>query len=222
MGSHRPQEQNAQRHPWCNCIPGDWPHYPGANHWKRLEEGGLVVKKSKCEFMIPLVQYLGHCIDAKGLHPLREKVRRGKSMRSYIDYITASSCLTCQLSSPSPSVSLAKERCEMDLARRKRRKKPSKPPRNCWHPQTHFDPCLKIVLACVMLHPRIHIDFAGPISGGEMILIIIDAHLNGLITTDSSTSALVIEQLRTVFARLGLPEMIVSDNGSCFVSKEFS
>ena len=42
---------------------------------RRLEEGGLIVKKSKCEFMVPSVQYLGHRINDKGLHPLQEKVR---------------------------------------------------------------------------------------------------------------------------------------------------
>ena len=71
---------------------------------------------------------------------------------------------------------------------------------------------------------RIHIDFAGPISGGKMMLIIIDAHSKWIeaVPTNSSTSEVVIEQLRTVFARFGLPETIVSDNGSCFVSEEFS
>ena len=76
---------------------------------RRLEEGGLIVKKSKCEFMVPSVQYLGHHIDTKGLHPLQEKVRAieeapaprsVKELRSYLGLspITASSCLTCQLS----------------------------------------------------------------------------------------------------------------------------
>lgn len=36
---------------------------------------GLRVQKEKCIFMAPSVTYLGHLIDAAGLHPLPEKVR---------------------------------------------------------------------------------------------------------------------------------------------------
>ena len=58
---------------------------------------------------------------------------------------------------------------------------------------------------------------------GKMYLVIIDAHskwIEAFVTT-SSTSTTVIEILRHVFARFGLPEMIVSDNGPSFVSEEF-
>ena len=41
----------------------------------RLDKAGLRVKKSKCEFLRPSVTYLGHQIDAEGLHPLQEHVR---------------------------------------------------------------------------------------------------------------------------------------------------
>ena len=70
---------------------------------------------------------------------------------------------------------------------------------------------------------RLHLDFAGPLFG-KMFLVLIDAHSKWIevFPTNSSTSTVVIEHLRTVFARFGLPETIVSDNGSCFVSEEFS
>ena len=41
----------------------------------RLEQAGLRVKPNKCSFMRPSVTYLGHMIDAHGLHPLDERVR---------------------------------------------------------------------------------------------------------------------------------------------------
>lgn len=41
----------------------------------RLDRAGLRVKRSKCEFLRPSVTYLGHKIDAQGLHPLPERIR---------------------------------------------------------------------------------------------------------------------------------------------------
>ena len=41
----------------------------------RLERAGLRVKQSKCVFMRPSVTYLGHVINADGLHPLQDRVR---------------------------------------------------------------------------------------------------------------------------------------------------
>ena len=36
---------------------------------------GLRLHKDKCEFMVPVVKYLGHVIDAKGLHPAADKLK---------------------------------------------------------------------------------------------------------------------------------------------------
>ena len=41
---------------------------------KRLEEAGLRLKREKCEFLSTSVVYLGHRIDAEGLHPTADKV----------------------------------------------------------------------------------------------------------------------------------------------------
>ncbi len=61
---------------------------------------------------------------------------------------------------------------------------------------------------------RIHLDFAGPFMGNMFLLIVdshskwIDAHVMPSITSRST-----IDRLRNVFATLGLPKVVVSDNG---------
>ena len=59
---------------------------------------------------------------------------------------------------------------------------------------------------------------------GKMFLLIIDAHSRWLEVhmTSSSTSSATIELLRRSFATLGLPETVVSDNGTNFTSDEFA
>ena len=41
----------------------------------RLEKAGLRARKEKCQFFVSSVTYLGHKIDAEGLHPLPDKVQ---------------------------------------------------------------------------------------------------------------------------------------------------
>ena len=83
----------------------------------------------------------------------------------------------------------------------------------------------------VSLHPwewattpwqRIHIDYAGPFQG-SMFLVVVDAHSKWpeVIPMKSTSSAKTIEVLRNLFARFGIPQQIVSDNGPQFVSEEF-
>ena len=69
---------------------------------------------------------------------------------------------------------------------------------------------------------RIHIDYAGPFMN-RMFLVIVDAHTKWLEVhvTQTSTAAVTIQKLQQTFATLGLPETVVSDNGSAFTSHEF-
>ena len=95
------------------------------------------------------------------------------------------------------------------------------------------DPCQQNQksLPVTPLHPwswpskpwaRIHLDYAGPFMG-KMFLLIIDAHTKWLdiYPTMSTTSAATIALLRKSFSTLGLPEVVVTDNASNFVSEEF-
>ncbi|XP_016335635.1 uncharacterized protein K02A2.6-like [Sinocyclocheilus anshuiensis] len=41
----------------------------------RLQGAGLRLKRDKCEFLQKEVRYLGHLVDAQGLHPLKDKVQ---------------------------------------------------------------------------------------------------------------------------------------------------
>ena len=69
---------------------------------------------------------------------------------------------------------------------------------------------------------RLHIDHAGPV-GGKILLIIVDTHskwIDAHIVPSTSSSA-TIDKLRSIFATHGLPETIVSDNGTAFTSSEF-
>ena len=73
-------------------------------------------------------------------------------------------------------------------------------------------------------HPwtRLHIDFAGPMDG-VMFLVVIDSHSKWIevFPMKSATSAATVRYLRQLIAQFGIPETIVSDNGTQFVATEF-
>ena len=95
-------------------------------------------------------------------------------------------------------------------------------------------PCqqVKNIPLAAPLHPwvwpskpwqRIHIDFAGPMKG-KMYLILVDAHSKWpeVAEISSTSAASTLQQLRSWFARFGLPEQCVSDNGPPFNSQDFA
>ncbi|XP_011858764.1 PREDICTED: uncharacterized protein K02A2.6-like, partial [Vollenhovia emeryi] len=69
---------------------------------------------------------------------------------------------------------------------------------------------------------RIHIDYAGPVSG-KMLLIIVDAYSKWLEvrSTSSTTTTATIAILEELFAAYGAPITVVSDNGTQFTSMDF-
>ncbi|XP_068684312.1 uncharacterized protein [Montipora foliosa] len=70
---------------------------------------------------------------------------------------------------------------------------------------------------------QIHIDHAGPFMG-QLFLIVINADSKWIevYPTSSTIATATIEKLRQAFASHGLPEMVVSDNGSGFAREEFA
>ncbi|XP_064470043.1 uncharacterized protein K02A2.6-like [Ornithodoros turicata] len=69
---------------------------------------------------------------------------------------------------------------------------------------------------------RLHVDFGGPFKG-YYFLVLVDALTKWIevfpVTTPSAAAA--IDCLKAAFATHGLPDIVVSDNGSAFTSKEF-
>ena len=70
---------------------------------QHLKEAGLRLKRKKCVFMAASVTYLGHRIDAQGLHPILEKVkaiqeaptpRNVSELKSYLGLLIPSSYQT--------------------------------------------------------------------------------------------------------------------------------
>ena len=70
---------------------------------------------------------------------------------------------------------------------------------------------------------RLHVDFAGPLLG-KMILIVVDAHLKWpeVIAISSTTSQSTVDVLCSPFSRYCLPEQTVSENGTQFTSDKFT
>ncbi|XP_060114074.1 uncharacterized protein K02A2.6-like [Heteronotia binoei] len=69
---------------------------------------------------------------------------------------------------------------------------------------------------------RLHIDFAGPFQG-QIFFILVDAYTKWLevIPVASTSTAVAIRALRRVLSTHGIPDTIVSDNGTAFTSREF-
>ena len=70
---------------------------------------------------------------------------------------------------------------------------------------------------------RLHLDFAGPYEG-KMFLVIVDAYSKYLevVPMTTITSSNTIAALRHLFSHFGLPDHIVTDNGTQFTSNEFA
>ena len=68
----------------------------------------------------------------------------------------------------------------------------------------------------------LHIDFVGP-TNGQSFLIVVDAYSKWpeIFPMSHVTSEETISQIQKIFSRFGLPETLVSDNGTAFSSVKF-
>ncbi|XP_043243059.1 uncharacterized protein K02A2.6-like [Amphibalanus amphitrite] len=70
---------------------------------------------------------------------------------------------------------------------------------------------------------RVHADFAGPMLG-HSFLIMVDSYTKWIeaVPMKTTTAARTVAVMRDIFARLGLPVQLVTDNGPQFASQEFA
>jgi len=126
---------------------------------QRMETAGLRLKKSKCKFLVPSVTYLGHQIDAQGLHPVSDKVKaiqeapepwNVSALKSYLGLLSYYSRFLPNMSSTlAPLYKLLKKKepwCWSSTEREAFRD--SKRLLLSSRVLVHFNPELSIVLAC--------------------------------------------------------------------------
>ncbi|XP_036320563.1 uncharacterized protein K02A2.6-like [Rhagoletis pomonella] len=69
---------------------------------------------------------------------------------------------------------------------------------------------------------RVHVDYAGPMSG-KYLFVLVDAYSKWPIVkiVNNMTTDTTIAEFRDIFATFGIPNILVSDHGTQFNSKEF-
>ena len=124
-----------------------------------MENAGLRLKKNKCVFMASSVIYLGHMIDAEGLHPVQDKVkaitdapnpRNVTELKSYLGLLTYYSRFLPNLSTVlSPLYKLLRQDTRWHwTSKEKKAFLESKQLLISSQVLVHFNPELELVLAC--------------------------------------------------------------------------
>ena len=125
----------------------------------RLERAGLRVHRDKCEFMVDSITYLGHQIDADGLHPLSDKVqavkdapspRNVQELKAYLGLLTYYGKFLPDLSTVlAPLYKLLRKGAPWKWGKEEKQAfQTSKDLLTSSSLLVHFDPQLKLILAC--------------------------------------------------------------------------
>ena len=125
----------------------------------RLKAAGMRLKQSKCLFMPPSVEYLGHIISAEGLKPTGEKVRAMSDapapknlaqLRSFLGLINYYSKFLSNLSSTlAPLYALLHKKSQWKWGKEQERAfSEAKSQLTSSSLLVHFDPDKKLTLAC--------------------------------------------------------------------------
>jgi hypothetical protein len=214
-----------------------------------FKEAGLTCNESKCSFSKDSVAYLGHRIDAEGLHPLEDKVLAEPlppEMRVFelcVDQLSVhDGCVLWGNRVVIPEAGRARLLDCLHQGHPGASRMKSFARNYFWWPGMDMEIESKAATCneCqqhrragppAQLRPwplpsgpwtRVHVDYAGPVQG-RMLLVVVDAFSKWLDVhvTSSTTTSVTTEKLRQSFCTHGLPEVIVSDNGPCFPSEEF-
>lgn len=125
----------------------------------RLENAGLRARKKKCVFMAPSVTYLGHKVSAEGVHPLPKKVEAITNapsptsvgeLKAYLGLLTYYGRFLPNASTTlAPLYRLLKKDCPWKWKSEEEKAfKASKDLLTSSQLLVHFDPTLKLILAC--------------------------------------------------------------------------
>ena len=125
----------------------------------RLQEAGLKLRREKCAFLLPAVQYLGHQISAEGLRPTDDKIRavmeapaprNVSQLRSFLGLVNYYAKFLPQLSSTlAPLYRLLQKKCSWTWgAEQQKAFQEAKTQLTSSHLLVHYDPERELILSC--------------------------------------------------------------------------